>query len=122
MRSIRHVVQPIRNAMILKKNSFQGNFTEDSQINPVPIHLLSLVSMLIDGTNVANKGFSQAALTASQIIMYNFRKHGKEVESQRRHLKQRETPVVIYNSLKLYATVRSRVLIDHFFSLGMCLS
>ena len=122
MRSIRHVVQPIRNAMSLTENSFQGTFAEDSQIDSVPIQLLTLVSMLIDGTNFANKGFSQPALSASQIIMYNFRKHGTETGSQRRHLKQRETPIVIYNSLKLYATVRSRVLIDHFFSLGICVS
>ena len=54
--------------------------------------------------------------------MYNFRKCGKQTESKQRHLKEQETHVVIYNSLKIYYTVRSRVLIDHFFSLGICLS
>ena len=77
--------------------------------------------MLIDGTNISNKGLSQASLTSSQIVVYNFRKCGKQTESKRRHLKEREMPVVIYNSLKIYSTVRSMVLIDHFFSLGICL-
>ena len=36
--------------------------------------------------------------------------------------KKRETPVVIYNSLKLYGTVRSKSLINHFFHLGIAVS
>ena len=122
MKSMRDIVQPIRNAVSFTKNTFNGEFTSDSQMNSVPIQLLSLTSMLIDGTNISNKGFSQASVTASQIVVYNFRKCGKQTESKRGHLKERETSVVIYNSLKIYSTVRSRVLIDHFFSLGICLS
>ena len=33
----------------------------------------------------------------------------------------RETPVVIYNSLKIYATVRSENLINKLYSLGLCI-
>ena len=40
----------------------------------------------------------------------------------RYHKKSQETPIVIYNALKLYATVRSETLIDKFFSLGLCIS
>ena len=36
--------------------------------------------------------------------------------------KKRETPIVIYNSLKLYGTVRSKSLIDNLFHLGLCIS
>ena len=35
--------------------------------------------------------------------------------------KMRETPVVIYNSLKTYATARSENLIDKLYSLGLCI-
>ena len=56
------------------KNEFNAGFNPESQINPVPIVLPTLVSMLIDGTSVENKGFDEGALTASQIIKYNFRK------------------------------------------------
>ena len=42
---------------------------------------------------------------------------------ERRHSKDRETPIMLYNSLKLYTgTNRSRDLIDHFFHLGLCVS
>ena len=33
------------------------------QVNSMPIHLLTLVSMLIDGLGVSNRQFSQPALT-----------------------------------------------------------
>ena len=122
MKSMRDIVQAIRNVTSLTQNTFNVEFTGDSQMNSLPIQLLSLISMLIDGTNISNKGFSQASLTTSQIVVYYFRKCGKQTESKRRHLKERETPVVIYNALKIYSTVRSRVLIDHFLSLGICLS
>ena len=49
MKSMRDIVQPIRHVMSLTKNAFDGEFTSDSQINSVPIQLLSLISMLIDG-------------------------------------------------------------------------
>ena len=37
------------------------------------------------------------------------------------HSKMRETPVVIYISLNIYATVRSENLISKLFSLGLCI-
>ena len=37
------------------------------------------------------------------------------------HSKMRETPVVIYNSLKIYATVRSENLISKLYSLRLCI-
>ena len=100
------------------KSKFEGVFANDSQIKSIPIQLLTLISMLVDGTN----GFSEAALTSTQILKHDFRKCDKAAESKRHNLKERETPVVIYYTLKLYATVRSRVLIDHVYSLGICLS
>ena len=38
------------------------------QVNSIPIHLLTLVSMLIDGSGVSNWQFSQHALTIAQLI------------------------------------------------------
>ena len=44
--------------------------------------------------------------------MYNF----KKVYLRHRH----ETPVCLYNSLKIYATLRSESLINRLFTLGIC--
>ena len=62
---------------------------------------------------------NQNVLTYAQLLLYNFKPRTKyltrptendEVKPNSEtiyHSKMRETPVVIYNSLKIYATVRS---------------
>ena len=54
------------------------------------------------------------------IIQTNFRKkRDNELNVDRRIMKERETPAIIYSTLKLYRTIRSKTLIN---SLGLCLS
>ena len=60
--------------MAKEKNEFDGQFKADCQFSFVPMVLLTLISELIDGGNVEHKGYSQSALSISQLIMYNFRK------------------------------------------------
>ena len=45
------------------------------QVNSIPIHLVTLVRMLIDGPGVSNQQFSQPALTIAQLIQTNFHKN-----------------------------------------------
>ena len=120
-RSIKDVVIPIRNSMKMIHNKFDGTFAVECQKDSVPIQLLVLISMLVDGTGIDNQGFSQETMTISQLVMYNFRNKQVLGNTKRRHLKRLETPLPTYISLKIYATVRSRSLIDSLFSLGICL-
>ena len=116
-----HYINPdtyIRNEIFRKENGFEGYFDEDSQMKSIPIPLLTLMSFLIDGAYNGGSNVSQAALSCSQLVMYNCRKE-KIVATTSYHSKKRETPIVIYTSLKIYAMLRD--LIDHFFSLGICL-
>ena len=83
----------------------------------IPIRLLTLINLLIDG--ICEGDVTQ--ITCSQIIMDNCQIRKRTVLETGYHLKKRETPVVIYTSLKIYSTVRSRTLIDHFFSIGICI-
>ena len=121
-RAIKDIVVPIRNSMKNTHNKFDGTFKAGCQKDSVPIELLTLISMLIDGAGIENEGFSQEALTISQLAMYNFRNKQMSINRRRRHLKSLETPLPTFISLKIYATVRSRALIDSLFSLGVCLS
>ena len=90
----------------------------------MPIELLVLISMLVDGVIIENQDFSQEILTISQLVMYNFGNR-KLVADRRypnkRHTRHLETHPPTYISLKIYATVRSKALIDSLFSLGICL-
>ena len=122
IRSINEVASPIREMMSKVSNKSETQFRKNSQINSVPIELLTLVSILIDGADISKKTFSQAAVTSSQQIMYNFQKNKrKKCVEGTRHLRQRETPSMIYVSLKIFAVVRSKNLIQHLFSLGICI-
>ena len=74
IQSLLKIVVPIRADMSTVQNRFEGTFSDDSQQNGIHIRLLSLCSMLIDGFNPKDKGFSQPALTVSQLIMHEYRK------------------------------------------------
>ena len=115
---------PLRKILSSKLNNFDGSFEEDCQTRSVPIELLTLISMLIDGPFIHNRNFSQPALTISQLIMSNFRQkaHNTFQHTHQRTNVNHETPVHLYIALKLYSTVRSKTLIDHMFHLGICSS
>ena len=124
IQSLLKIVVPVRADMSTVQNRFEGTFSDDSQQNSIPIRLSSLCSMLIDGFNPKDKGFSQPALTVSQLITHEYRKKTNKNSStiRRRHSRIGETPLSIYVGLKLYATVRSKTLIDRLFHLGICVS
>ena len=91
--------------------------------------LLALVNMISDGANnkhqnqLANISTTPAALTLSQLLVFNSVKHACSVESTSvRHSRERETPFPLYLTLKIHAVTRSRGLIDTLFSLEMCVS
>ena len=126
--SLRKIVSPIRKEIFDMKNKFDGHFDPKCQLNSVPKRLLLMISALIDGSSETNGcNFSQETLTTAQLIMSHTRKfekkHMPEKLIRRRHSKNQETPIMLHNSLKIYATTdRSRNLIDHFFRLGLCVS
>ena len=112
------------------KNEFTGNISSDCQQHSVPTDLITLVNMLLEGSNVTHFT-NQNVLTCEQLLLYNFEPKTKyltrptgndEVKPNSEtvyHSKMRETPIVIYNSLKIYATVRSENLINKLYSLGL---
>ena len=110
------VVRPIRKAMILQKNDFNGTFSANCQHNSVPKELLALITMLIDGTNI-NAKISQSSLSCAHTIMSNFNpnrkcgNHSSTCENKVTYSKKRETPLLLYNSLKLYGSFRSKTVI-----------
>lgn len=121
--------QVVRREMFETRFTFDGAFQADSQKDSVTPSLLALVNMILDGANIkhqtqlANTGTTTAALTLSQLLVFNSIKHARSVESTSvRHSRERETPFPIYLTLKIHAVTRSRDLIDTLFSLGMCVS
>ena len=116
---LNNVVVPIRKKISEQKNRFTGTFSMDCQKASVPKELLSLISMLIDGTDHTSK-LSQASLTCAQLIVSNYLPNNTDDENKTRyHSKDRETPLVLYNALNLYGRFRSKCIITNQFHLGL---
>ena len=130
--SLRKVVNPIRKAIFEKKNNFDGHFESLYQTESVPKSLLRLISPLIDGTNDSNEHSQEAVTIAQLITSHASRSRRKRVPDflskvpdklvARRHSKNRETPIMLYNSLKIYMNDLSRNLLVDFFHPGICVS
>ena len=100
-------VLPLRQMMEKTSNYLDDNIiTNIKQVNSIPIHLLTLVSMWIDGPGVSSHQFSQPSLTIAQLIQTNFRKNkNHDIRQSRKILKKKETPVALYSTFKIYGTL-----------------
>ena len=72
--SLVNIVAPVRQAMHLKCQSTDANFKFDkaSQIESVPVELLTLVNFILEGIDLSEKGFSKESLALAQAMMFNF--------------------------------------------------
>ncbi|KAJ8380702.1 hypothetical protein SKAU_G00014800 [Synaphobranchus kaupii] len=115
--------QVVRKEMFATKFNFDGSFHPNCQKESVPTSLLALVNMILDGANIKHQtqlletGTTTAALTVSQLLVFNSVKHIRAAKSSGtvRHSRERV-------ALKVHAVTRKRGLIDTLFSLGMCVS
>ena len=114
--------------MFKEAYTFDGTF-QKRQEEAVPRSLLALVSMMLSGANIKEQAemsskATVAALTVSQVVMFNSVKHSRPViaSTNPRHNRDRETPLSIYLAMKCHALTRSRSLVDTLFHLGLCVS
>ena len=72
------------------------------QVRSIPVHRLTLGSMLSDGTGVSNQQFSQPTPTIAQLIQTNFRKNkNHDIQQSDKILKKKQNPVALYSTLDL---------------------
>lgn len=96
--------QVVRQEMFDTTFSFDGSFQANCQHDAVPPSLLALVNMILDGANIKHQTTTiQAALTVSQLLVFNSVKHSRKMESLVRHNRSRETPLPLYLALKISA-------------------
>ena len=91
----------------------------------MPNSLLALVTMVLNGPNIKSRSsnVSQAALSLSQLLLYNSVKRYKENDTDIvRHSQQREAPLPVYLGVMLHTKTRKRELVDALFNLGLCIS
>lgn len=118
--------QVVRREMFATKFNFDGSFHPNCQKESAPTSLLALVNMILDGANIKHQtqlleaGTTTAALTISQLLVFNSVKHTRAAKSSGtvRHSCDRETPLPLYVALKVHAVTRKRGITDTLFSPG----
>lgn len=115
----------IRRDMLKKNVQFDGSFLSDCQEDSVPMNLMSLISMIMDGPNITKKETQEArqsALSIAQILKYNSCVRRREGSTGIYHSKGRETPLPIYIGMMIHGHTRKRELVDTFVHLGLSIS
>ena len=102
-----------RREMFKVKMGFNGSFDARCQEESVPVSLLALVSMVLNGPNIESQSScstgSQHARTLSQLLLYNSSKHHRnEPTDSFRHNQQQETPVPIYIGIMVHSKTHKR--------------
>ena len=73
---------------------FSGTFSSDCQNTSAPQSLLTLINMLLYGSEMNSDGYYQPALSLSQLIMFNCINRSKENAKSLHHSKSREPPLL----------------------------
>ena len=110
-------------------SKFNGSFDNECQRTAVPNVLVTLIRMILEGTNIAcadqsrsRSGRSNIALVTSQLIAFNSVKFSSGSSNAVRHSEDKETPLPIYLGLMIHAMTRKRDIIDKLHRLGLSIS
>ena len=111
--------QIVRKEMFEKFLLFNGSFKPTCEQDVIPPSLMALVRMILDGPNIKDQSVvaattTRAALSISQLLMFNSVKYGRGVDSSHdRHNRDCETPLTLYVALKIHAVTRKKHLLMH---------
>ena len=89
----------------------------------MPYALKTLVSMVLNGPDLKDQDSidSQANLTVSQAVLFNFKKHAS-FSAKSRHSIDREPPLPLYIGIRIHTETRSKKLITELHDLGLSIS
>ena len=106
---------------IVLHNGFK--FESGCQKESVPSTLKTLVSMLLNGANLKHQDSidSQASLTISQSILFNFKKCASS-SSKSRHSLYREPPLPLYIGMMIHTETRSKKTVTELHDMGLSVS
>ena len=99
------------------------DMSEQTQKACVPETLKKFVKMCLDGPKSVtdnDQDFEQEVMTIAQLIYYHASKRRKG--NNRRHDSNKETPVVVYMSMKIYGSTRKKELVDMVSKAGLGIS
>ena len=109
----------LRNHMFTISNNFNGTFTPTCQEKSVPPMLSTFMQMLLEGPGIPLSGQPQektkvpaAPRSLAQLALFNSVKQSSAhaAATVPRHIRNRETPLSIYMSIKTHISMRKNIL------------
>ena len=113
--------------MFKMKKQFCGSFDAKCQEESVPISLLVLLDMVLNGTNIntqlSSASVPQPTLSLAQLLMFNcsVRRRENVTACSTKHNQERETPLPIYLCVMVHTKTRKRELVDTLYGMGVSL-
>ena len=120
------IIREILNSTV----SFEGHFDENCQATSVPKALVTLLSMIMNGSQLTlenehdNVYNQQACLSVAQLLVFNTYKRRRRLVSQNftKHSKKREPPLPVHIGLLIHSQTWQSNLVSHFYNLGLSIS
>ena len=109
-----------------KRTEFHGKFENGCQEKLVSQSFLSLLKMIMGGTNIETQSSNvieaQATFTIAQLIRLNYTVRRRKDTSAMYHTKEREPSLPINLGFLLHAETRKRGLVNKMCELGLSVS
>ena len=120
----------IRREILNSTVSFEGHFDENCQATSVPKALVTLLSMIMNGSQLTleiehdNVYNQQACLSVAQLLVFNTYKRRRKLVSQNftKHSKKREPPLPVHIGLLIHSQTRQSNLVSDLYNLGLSIS
>ena len=116
----------LRKCCLHKQEPFSGTFSPYCLISPVPQELRSFINIILQGPSILREhgnveadeplhGRDKVACTISQLLIYNTYggTHHATKTNTIRHVKERETPLLLYQGLKMDGDARLKKQIEN---------
>ena len=123
--SLVRAAEIVREDMFNNSDLFNGTFFQACQQRSVSPSFLTLVNMILEGTNEQSheQGNQQAALSIAQLLKFNSIKHGRRsTDGSVRHSRNQETPLPLYLGVLMHVKTRRKELVDVLCALGLSVS
>ena len=116
----------LRKDCLRLKQTFTGSFSEsNSESVELPTTLSSFLHTLLEGSDILQEPSNKSKIVTSighQIIYNSVGRKSSNPERIPRHIRDRETPSVIYMAMKLYLKSGSKSVLDVMHQRGLCIS
>ena len=116
----------IRRKLLSNDEFFDGDVSREKQTNSVPLSLINLIHLIVEGGNLERKKSEnslQIATNISQLIRFNSVKHRrKESVIHRRHSRNNEPPLPVLIGLLVHMKTRKKTLVNQLASEGLSIT